>query len=172
VQRVVALRPDLIRSWCSDVAGGADPNYVWHDLAQLWQTPGAGEATVDAMFGAPFEEQIAGSIALGMTAEAAEASAKAGGPEMATCILALYRSALQPAVADWGVELELAERRPGLVISATEDPYVGGPVLAHRSAVRFGAKEAVLAGLGHWWMLQDPQQGAAVLNEFHAGLGS
>lgn len=170
VQRVAALRPDLIRSWCSDIAGTADPEYVWHDLAQLWQAPGAGEATVAAMFGAPLEEQAAGLVELGMTAEAAEASAKAGGPETGACILALYRSALPPAGVDWGLELERAERRPGLVISATEDAFVGGPELAHRSAVRFGAREAVLDGLGHWWMLQDPKQGAAVLNDFHASL--
>lgn len=170
VQRVAAGRPDLIRSWCSDVAGGADPEYVWHDLAQLWQAPGAGEATVEAMFGAPLEDQIAGFVGLGMTPEAAESSAKAGGPEMGACILALYRSAVGTALVDWGVELERAERRPGLVISATEDAYVGGPVLARRSAERFGAREAVLPGLGHWWMLQDPRQGATVLADFHAGL--
>ncbi|MHA6763858.1 alpha/beta fold hydrolase [Streptacidiphilus sp. PAMC 29251] len=170
VQRVAARRPDLIRSWCSDIAGGTDPAYVWHDLAQLWQTPGVGEETVVSRFGAPVERQVAGLVKGGMTAEAAAASVAAAGPEMGRCILALYRSAAQPALAGWGAELERAERRPALVINATADAYVGGPALAHRAAGRLGAEEAVLEGLGHWWMLQDPQQGAAVLNEFHAGL--
>ena len=44
VQRLAATRPDLIRSWVTDIAGAADPDYVWHDLAQVWQTPGDGEA--------------------------------------------------------------------------------------------------------------------------------
>jgi pimeloyl-ACP methyl ester carboxylesterase len=33
-------RPELARSWASDVVGLFDPEYVWHDLAQVWQTPG------------------------------------------------------------------------------------------------------------------------------------
>jgi pimeloyl-ACP methyl ester carboxylesterase len=170
VQRVAGTRPDLIRSWCNDVAGGTDPTYVWHDLAQVWQTPGDGELAVDQMFGAPFDEQVAGFIGLGMTPGAAEASAKAGGPEMGKCILALYRSAIDPAGFDWGDHLDAADRRPGLVINATADLFVGGPDFAHRAALRFGAREAVLEGLGHWWMLEDPKQGAAALNDFYASL--
>jgi pimeloyl-ACP methyl ester carboxylesterase len=167
---VAARRPDLIRSWCSDVAGGLDPAYVWHDLAQRWQTPGVGEAVVAETAAVPFDKQVAAYVGLGMTTEVAEASARANGPEMGACILPLYRSAVPPAPVNWGIELEQAERRPGLVIAASEDHYVGGPELAHRSAVRFGAREAGLDGLGHWWMMQDPKQGAAVLKDFHSSL--
>ena len=42
---------------------------------------------------------------------------------MGRCILALYRSAAQPKMTEWGEELANAERRPGLVIIATEDHY-------------------------------------------------
>jgi pimeloyl-ACP methyl ester carboxylesterase len=101
-----------------------------------------------------------------MTQEAAEACAAAGGAEMGRCILALYRSARQPALTEWGQQLDAAQRRPLLVISATEDAFVGGPELAHRNAERFGAQEVVLDGLGHWWMLQDPARGAAALAGF------
>ena len=49
-------RPELIRSWVSDVAGIFDPDYVWHDIAQAWQTPGAGEeAVADDRHAAPPE---------------------------------------------------------------------------------------------------------------------
>ncbi|WP_328611276.1 alpha/beta hydrolase [Amycolatopsis sp. NBC_00345] len=170
VQRVAASRPDLLRSWCTDVAGISDPAYIWHDLARAWQTPGVGEAAVEEMFGAPFDDRVTGLVGFGMTAEAAQACAKAGGPEMARCILALYRSAADPLVFDWGVDLEPAARRPGLVINATEDQFVGGPEFGHRAAVRLDAKEAVLDGLGHWWMTQDPKRGAAALNDFYANL--
>src|SRR6185436_3013240 len=44
VQRLAATRPDLIRSWITDIAGATDPAYVWHDMAQVWITPGEGEA--------------------------------------------------------------------------------------------------------------------------------
>src|SRR6185503_14527090 len=48
VQRVVSIRPDLIRTWaCGD--GPVDVEYVWHDLAQQWQTPGVGEAIMEVM---------------------------------------------------------------------------------------------------------------------------
>ena len=34
VQRLAGTRPDLIRSWVTDIAGCTDPDYVWHDLAR------------------------------------------------------------------------------------------------------------------------------------------
>ena len=52
-------RPDLIRSWATDIAGAADPEYVWHDMAQVWQTPGDGEAFVEAMMSMPATDRVA-----------------------------------------------------------------------------------------------------------------
>jgi pimeloyl-ACP methyl ester carboxylesterase len=170
VQRLAATRPDLIRSWCSDIAGSADPAYVWHDQAQVWLTPGAGEEAVARMMGAPAAAKVQMFLGRGMTRAAAESCAAAAGPEMGRCILTLYRSAAQPAMTRWGAELEQAERQPALVIIATEDDFTGGPELARRSADRFGAQVAELEGLGHWWMLQDPVRGAAALEAFFSGL--
>ena len=48
---VVMHRPELVRSWASDFVGIFDPDYVWHDLARVWQTPGDGEQLVDTMMG-------------------------------------------------------------------------------------------------------------------------
>jgi len=166
VQRVAASRPDLIRSWCTDTAGAADPEYVWHDMARIWQTPGEGEASVEAMISMPLEDQAAQLVAVGMTPDAARACAAAVGPEMGRCILALYRSPAQPVMAEWGRELEQAEYRPGLVVIATADPFTGGAAPARRSAERFGAEVAVLEGLGHWWMLEDPTRAADALRPF------
>ncbi len=165
VQRVAATRPDLIRSWATDIAGAADPDYEWHDMAKVWQSP-EGEAAVEMMSALPVDQRAAAFVGVGMTEEAARSCAEAAGPEMGRCILTLYRSAAQPAMTEWGRELEAAERRPALVIIASEDPYTGGPELARRSAQRFGAEVAVLDGLGHWWMLQDPAAGAVALNTF------
>ena len=89
---------------------------------------------------------------------------------MARCILALYRSAAQPRMAELGAEFGKAKAKPGLVIIATEDHYTGGEAKARSSAERAGAKVAVLEGLGHWWMCQDPKRGAAVLNDFYVSL--
>ncbi|GAB3029161.1 alpha/beta fold hydrolase [Mycobacterium bourgelatii] len=171
VVNVVMHRPELVRSWASDVLGLFDPEYVWHDLAQVWQTEGAGEELVDTMLGGTIEDRAAQLAALGIPLDIAADIAAAQGPDMGRAILLLYRSARQPAVAEAGRELEKAAARPGLSILATEDPYVGTEELRRRAAARAGARTEVLDGLGHWWMLQDPASGAAALTRFWETLG-
>jgi pimeloyl-ACP methyl ester carboxylesterase len=58
VQRLVSTRPDLVHTWA---AGSAtiDRDYVWHDLAQMWQTPEVGEQIMDAMAGDALVDAIA-----------------------------------------------------------------------------------------------------------------
>jgi len=171
VARIAMERPELIRSWVIDIAGCFDPEYVWHDAAQAWQTPGVGEQAVAGMVGAPLEAKTQQFQSLGMSPAAAASCAAAANEEMGRCILTLYRSAAQPRMAELGAQFAKAKARPGLVIIATEDHYTGGETLARRPAERAGAKVTVLQGLGHWWMCQDPERGAAALNEFFATLG-
>jgi pimeloyl-ACP methyl ester carboxylesterase len=166
VAGVAVARPDLLRSWGSDIAGCLAPEYVWHDLAQVWQTDGDGEAAVGAAAAAPVEARANRFTGLGMTPAAARSCAEAFDAEMGRCILALYRSARQPAMADLGRALERAARRPVLVVVPPEDGYTGGPPLARATAQRIGAEVAELDGLGHWWMMQDPGRGAAALRQF------
>ena len=166
VVRLVNVRPELVRSWATDIAGALDPEYVWHDLARVWQTPGAGEAAVQQMVAAPAEQRAQQFETLGMSKDAATRVAASVNDEMGRCILALYRSAAQPKMAEWGADLSGTRSRPGLVIIPTEDHYVGGEVLARRTAERAAARVAVLDGLGHWWMCQDPKRGAEVIRSF------
>jgi pimeloyl-ACP methyl ester carboxylesterase len=166
VLNLVMHRPELVRSWVSDVVGLFDPDYVWHDLAQVWQTPGDGEKLVDDMMGASLEEQAERLMGLGLTPEVATKMAAGAGAEMGRAILRLYRSARQPAIAQAGRDLEKAAARPGLSVLATEDHYVGSVVIRRRAAERAGARTEVLEGLGHWWMVQDPALSAAVLTRF------
>ena len=107
---------------------------------------------------------------LGMTPEIAAAVASASDETMGRCILSLYRSAAQPAMARLGDGLGAAAARPGLVIIPTEDEYTGGEARARWSAQRAKAEVAVLPGLGHWWMIQDPAAGAAALRRFWGSL--
>ena len=171
VARVAIERPDLIRSWAIDVGGCLAPDYVWHDLAQVWQTPGAGESAIAGMLATPVAERAAQYEALGMTPDIAKAVAAAADEAMGRCILALYRSAAQPAMARLGEQLGTAAARPGLVIIPTEDGYTGGERRARWAAEKAGANVAILPGLGHWWMLQDPRAGASALREFWSTLG-
>jgi pimeloyl-ACP methyl ester carboxylesterase len=171
VVNVMMHRPELVRSWASDIVGVFDPDYVWHDLAQVWQTPGDGEQLVDRLLGGTVEDRTARLITLGIPNDIATSLAAAQGPEMGQAILLLYRSARQPAMAEAGRVLEKAAARPGLSILATEDTYVGSEAIRRRAAERAGAQTEVLDGLGHWWMLQDPARGAAALTRFWKTVG-
>jgi pimeloyl-ACP methyl ester carboxylesterase len=107
---------------------------------------------------------------LGMTSAIAQKVVAGANRDLGRAILAIYRSAAQPVIRDLGTGLPRAAAKPGLALIATEDLYCGGETLARRSAERAGAKVAVLEGAGHWWMCQQPKQGADVINAFLANL--
>lgn len=166
VLNVAMARPDLVRTWVSDVPGVLDEDYVWHDLAQQWQTPDEGEAVVAAMAAQPVEERAAALVGGGMHPAIADRVALGIDESMGACILRLYRSAAQPVMAELGTRLEAAAVRPGLAILPTEDSYVGTDEQRRRAAARAGARVEVLEGLGHWWMTEDPDRSASVLRSF------
>jgi pimeloyl-ACP methyl ester carboxylesterase len=167
---IVARRSDLIASWAADCAGLLHPDYTWHDAAQVWQTPTAGEAAVAAMTSGTLEEKIAFLTPLGIDSASAAHVAAALNATMADCILKLYRSAVQPTLRDLGDAAAAAEHRPGLVIIATEDHYTGTPAMARNSAARLGAGTVVLEGANHWWMQQRPVEAADALTAFWKAL--
>lgn len=152
-------RPDLIRSWATDSGGLIHPEYQWHDLAQAFQTPEAGEQAVGVMTGGTLADRAARMIAFGVAADAAELVAAGQNEEMVRCILALYRSAIQPAMADLGRRLAETERRPGLIFIPTEDHFVGTEAMYGEVATSLGAETHTLTGLSHWWMFGE---GAAI----------
>jgi pimeloyl-ACP methyl ester carboxylesterase len=170
VLNAVMARPELVRSWCSDVVGVFDQDYVWHDLAQIWQTPGAGEAGVAEMVDTPTEAKVARFAALGMNPAVAQRVVLGIDATMGECLLRLYRSAAQPVMAELGAGLEQAAARPGLAVMPSEDHMVGTEEQRRRAAARAGARVEVLDGLGHWWMTQDPERGARVLTSFWRSL--
>lgn len=170
VIRVAMDRPDLIRSWVIDMAGCLAPDYTWHDNAHLWQTSGAGETAIAAMIGMPVTERASLYESLGMTSEVAREVAGDLDEVTGRCILSLYRSAAQPAMAELGRRLTAAAQRPGLVLIPTEDSYTGGEDRARWAAREASASVSVLSGLGHWWMMHDPATGAGALRRFWAAL--
>ena len=166
---LLQARPDLVRSWACDCIGLIHPDYVWHDMAQLWQTPEVGEEIVLGMRAASREETIAMMTAAGMgPVAAADVADSLDG--IADCILPLYRSGAQPAVSDLGLALSSMDLPPGLAIDPSEDPYVGPPGRAAEMALRLGARHVPLEGAGHWWMCERSAEAAAVLVEFWASL--
>jgi pimeloyl-ACP methyl ester carboxylesterase len=170
VLNVAMARPDLLRSWASDFISAFAPDYVWHDLAQVWQTPGEGENLVDMMMGGTVEERAERMREFGIPDDVAIQLAQGQDREMGRCIPALYRSAAQPVLAQAGESLPSAAARPGLAISATRDHYVGSLQSRSQAAEKAGARLVELDGLGHWWMLEDPKRGASILTEFWSSL--
>lgn len=164
-------RPDLVRSWASDIVGVFDAEYQWPDMAQAWRTPGKGERLVENMLGGTVEDRTAVWAAL-LPEDIAGSMARAQGPDMGQATLRLYRSAGAPGdmAEEAGGGLERASARPGLSLLATADPYVGSEEIRRRAASRAGASTEVLDGLDHWWMVQDPAGGAAALSRFWESL--
>ena len=165
VVRLAMSRPDLIRSWCTDIIGIFNHDYVWHEAAQSWQGPD-GEAVVQALIDLPDTDKAAVFGQLGMGEAVAEQVAPWINNDMGRAILGLYRSAAQPIIGQLGEDLTRSAQRPGLCIFATEDSYTGGETLHRNAAERCEAEVAVLEGLGHWWMCEDPAQAAELLNNW------
>ena len=166
---LLSVRPDLVRSWACDCLGLLHPDYAWHDTAQLWQTPEVGEKIVAGMQAGTRDEQIAMMTAVGM-GEAAAGDVADSIDGIARCILPLYRSGAQPAMADLGRELAALTLPPGLALDPSEDPYVGPPGRATEMADHLGARHAPLDGAGHWWMCERPAEAADLLTGFWASL--
>ena len=161
VQRAVSLRPDLIRTWaCGD--GPVDAEYVWHDVAQQWQTPGVGEELMKAF--TP-EASVDALAAAGVPRAAAEETVRHFDDTMKDCILRLYRSAVNVG-REWQSGVEKITR-PALIVWAKDDPYVA-PVFAERLAARVRAELVLFEGCGHWWPLERPAEAAAALETFWA----
>ncbi|MGW0499515.1 hypothetical protein ACWD0Z_30045 [Streptomyces sp. NPDC003007] len=94
-----------LRSWVKDVACIYHPSYVWHDLAQTWQTPEAGEAFMAHALSVPAEHPRNTATAMrGWGVPEAHARAMNARLDRTMCdaILALYRSSTPNVFADWG----------------------------------------------------------------------
>ncbi len=159
VQRAVSLRPELIRTWaCGN--GPVDREYVWHDMAQQWQTPGVGEAIMEMMGG---DAMVEGLVGVGVPAADAPDVVARIDARMKECILGLYRSAV--TVGEEWEDGVARITRPGLVLWAREDPYVA-PRFAERLAARVRGELCFLDGCGHFWPHERPAEAAAALERF------
>ena len=167
VLNVAMTRPDLIRTWCSDAIGLFDPDYTWHGHAQIWQTPGAGEAWIAAALAHGAGDLTRRMIDQRCDPVIAERMASHYDLGLGECILSLYRSAAQPAMAELGTALGAAAARPGRVVIPTADHVVGTIDQRRRCAARAGAQVTVLDGYEHWWVTEGGgRRGAAVLTDF------
>jgi pimeloyl-ACP methyl ester carboxylesterase len=166
--RVATTRPELLRSWVADIANVIHPDYVWHDFAQIWQTPREGEEFFARQEATPPEEIAPVFESFGVPREEALALATWSDATMNSCILDLYRSATPNIYASWGDRWGVTSS-PGLVLCPSED-FFGNGELSRVMADTLGARHETLQGLGHWWPLQAPEVAAAALNDFVASI--
>jgi len=156
VVRAVSVRPDAVKSWAAGAAP-LDREYVWHQAAKAWQTPGMGEKV---MAGMTADGLAAALVAAGVPAADAAETASHVDPTMKDCILKLYRSAIQ-AGGEWEDDLKRVSAA-GLVLWGEKDPYAAvefGARLAERTRARFVSFPAC----SHWWQLERPGEVAAEL---------
>ena len=165
--RVASLRPDLLRSWVSDAAGVGDVEFRWHEFAKIWQTPGAGEHFFTDQLKLSVEERATTFDGFGVPAKGARNLASHLDATMASCILDLYRSAVNVGV-EWAPAIREI-RTPGMVIVPSDDPFLAADG-AERTARACNARLERFEGLGHWWPLQAPDHGAQALSGFWASL--
>jgi pimeloyl-ACP methyl ester carboxylesterase len=166
--RVATAFGDRIHAWSADVANVMHPDYVWHDFAQIWQTPGEGESFFETQLASPPEDQAQVFEAFGVPHDDAVTLAGWADETMGRCILDLYRSATPNPSASWG-DGWAPTPAPGLVLCPMEDPF-GDEVLSRDMATRLGARHELLEGAGHWWPLQAPEAGAGLLRDFFSSV--
>lgn len=159
-QHIVQQRPDLIRTWAAG-GGPVDVEYVWHDMAKAWQTPGVGEQVMQAF--TP-DALVEGLTPQGIDEVTARKVASHVDDAMKDCVLKLYRSA-KDVSATWPM-LDNKDL-PGLVLWGAGDPYCPAG-FAQRLGDRTGAKVVVFEDTSHWWPTQRPKEVAALLEELWA----
>jgi len=166
--RVATAHGDHLHSWAADVGNIMHPDYVWHDFARIWQTPGEGEAFFRDQNALPAEERAQVFEMLGVGHEDAVTMASASDDDMASCILDLYRSATPNAYERWKDSWGPTPA-PGLVLFPSDDPF-GDEDKSRQVAAVLGADHQTLEGVGHWWPLQAPEVAAQALNTFLASV--
>ena len=102
-----------MRTWTGDIAGILHSDYVWHDMAQAWQTPEIGEQVVAGFTGSSLDDRTGLFVGLGLPDDIAAQLAAALDDEMGRCILRLYRTGAQPAVGELGDRLAVMELPQG-----------------------------------------------------------
>jgi pimeloyl-ACP methyl ester carboxylesterase len=163
-ERLASTRPGLVKTWAAG-GGAIDEGYTWHQIAQMWQTPGLGEQVME---GFTVDALVAAIAPEGVPEATAREMAERVDDRMKAAVLPLYRSAINVG-KEWGPDLD-SMQPPGLLIWGAKDPYMGLEY-AQRMAARVKAEIVVLEDVGHWWPLQAPDRAAEALEAFWKAQG-
>jgi len=159
--RVASLRPDLVRTW----AGGGAPihkDYVWHPLAKIYQTPGAGEDYLRQLDPGQTRQRLE---SFGVPSAYAAEAVQHMDDRMKECMLRLYRSAVTVG-AEWQADLKNASC-PSMVLWGAKD-HACPVAFADLLAADLKATRVVKLDTGHWFELEKPEDVATALEEHWA----
>ena len=145
-----------MRSWATDVIGMLQPDYIYHDAALRWQTPDIGEQAIAGMVAEDDQDFVPYFSSMGMTPTVAANI----NDDMARCILALFRSAAQQALANIGKLFTTAAPPNGLAIIAPNDHFCGTVQDMSQVEPSVNATTATIDDAGHWWMCSHPELAA------------
>lgn len=162
VQRITSIRPDLVRTMTAGAAA-IDKDYVWHDVAKIWQTPTMGEQFMQGMTADAMKVALG---AAGVPAEYLEESTALIDDAMKDSILKLYRSATNVG-PEWAPDVDKI-KKPVLLLWGKDDPYITFS-FAEKLRDRLNGK-LVAWDCGHWWPLERPAEAAAELESFWASV--
>jgi len=155
-----AMYPELI-STLKILNTNFFPDYRWHFWGRVWRTPVLGDLAMLIAFRALFvNEMIKASPKL--PRDYAERAFASYGSKTRKMVLKYYRYLDSERLVGWDVRLLKAlENLPHQVLWGDLDTY-----LPKATADRFGGEVHHFAELGHWAMIEEPQQIASHLAAF------
>ncbi len=159
--RLAGVRPDLVRTWAAG-SGPVHPEWEWHEMAKLWQTPEVGEQVMEAFTS---ESYVRSAPDLGLPDAEARVAAEFIDETMRDCILRLYRSAIDVA-SEWGSDIAKASGS-ALTVWGADDAFAPAR-FAGLVAESVGGESLVFDDCGHWWPIERPAEVARALEDLWA----
>ena len=170
VMRIAMERPDLIRSWCTDVIGLFDRGLR---LARR----GAALANARRRRIHSAHDQPSRPRANRVSTPTSAWDPRWPNPSCRTSTPtwagASWRCTATLPSPPWPISASTSPqpaRRPGLCILAAGDHFTGGGVMHRRIATRAGARVTELLDVGHWWMCENPGLAAHTVASWLASL--
>jgi pimeloyl-ACP methyl ester carboxylesterase len=155
-----AMYPELI-SKLTILNTNFFPDYRWHFWGRVWRTPVLGDLAMLIAFRALFVNEMT-KASPKLPRDYAERAFASFGSKTRKMVLRYYRYLDSKRLVGWDVRLLKAlETLPHQVLWGDRDTYI-----PKATADRFSGEAHHFADLGHWAMIEDPQQIASHLAAF------
>lgn len=143
---------------------GVLPEYRWHRMARIWQTPVLGELAQAVTIGPAFRRQIMSAEPRSLPREFVDEMYSNFDRRTRRAVLGIYRDL--KAIGNQGEDSLRAMADadlPGLVIWGAGDPYLPSSFAAKQKLILPSAEIHILPDSGHWPFIDDPPAVARLL---------